>query len=54
MMPKNCIEVNGYWICQDEQLFHLYDPAQGGCWFGFDFTDLESAKRACDALSGNK
>jgi hypothetical protein len=51
-MPSNCIEVNGYWICEDSGKFHLYDPAQR-CWFGCDFTDIDAAKRVCLALVGN-
>lgn len=51
-MPNNCIEVNGYWVCQDGDKYHLYDPIQQ-CWFGFDFSDLERAKAACNALAGN-
>lgn len=51
-MPQNCIEVNGYWICQDGDVFNLYDPVQK-CWFGFNFKDIEAAKRACTALAGN-
>jgi len=48
-MPSNCTEVNGYWICESDGKFDLYDPKQK-CWFGFDFTSFESASAACNAL----
>lgn len=51
-MPRNCEEVNGYWVCREGEYFHLYDPAQM-CWFGFDFKDADAAKRVCRALAGN-